>query len=396
MVTLESAENALKEVYLGVVANQLNVAANPLLAQIKHSSNNIFGKEIKKVAPVGINGGVGATSEDGALPVVAKQNYVEFVSTLKNLYGRFEITDKAVRATANSVSGFVNLLNDEMESLIKASNFNLGRMLFGTGSGCLATITAMDADNKNVTVDSTRNLVEGMVVYFYTEEDELASTATPFTITYVDRVENKVYTDAGNYTSSSVGYGSKIYNQKSINQEITGIEGLFTNETLYGLKKSDYAWLKPYENAELSYLSENLIQTVIDYLEENRDSNVNYIATTKSIRRLFQEYLGAYRRNIDVAELNGGFKTIAYNGIPVVGDRFVPEKTMYLLNTNDFTMYEMGDWNWLSDENGRILKQIPGYAAYTATLVKYAELICDKPGGQGKISNIADTLTAAE
>ena len=41
MVTLTSAENALKEVYLGIVANQLNVAANPLLAQIKRSTNHI-------------------------------------------------------------------------------------------------------------------------------------------------------------------------------------------------------------------------------------------------------------------------------------------------------------------------------------------------------------------
>ena len=36
MVTLQTAENALKNVYLGVISNQLNVAVNPLLAQIKH------------------------------------------------------------------------------------------------------------------------------------------------------------------------------------------------------------------------------------------------------------------------------------------------------------------------------------------------------------------------
>ena len=87
---------------------------------------------------------------------------------------------------------------------------------------------------------------------------------------------------------------------------------------------------------------------------------------------------------------------MTYNGIPVIGERFVPANTMYLLNTNDFTLYEMCDWKWLEDENGRILKQNPDYATYSATLVKYAELLCDKPGGQGKISNIATTLTPPE
>ena len=36
MVTLETADKALKTVYLGVIGNQLNVGANPLLTKIKH------------------------------------------------------------------------------------------------------------------------------------------------------------------------------------------------------------------------------------------------------------------------------------------------------------------------------------------------------------------------
>ena len=38
MVTLQSAENALKTVYLGVVSNQLNTNANPLLGKIKQTT----------------------------------------------------------------------------------------------------------------------------------------------------------------------------------------------------------------------------------------------------------------------------------------------------------------------------------------------------------------------
>lgn len=43
---------------------------------------------------------------------------------------------------------------------------------------------------------------------------------------------------------------------------------------------------------------------------------------------------------------------------------------------------------WLEDEDGKILKQIPGKAAYGATLVKYAELVCKKPYGQAMMSRV--------
>ena len=396
MVTLQTAENALKNVYLGVISNQLNVAVNPLLAQIKHSTSNIYGKEIRKAAPVGINGGIGAGAEDGELPLTSKTNYVQFVAQLKNLYGRLDITDKAIRATSNNISSFVNLLNDEMERLIEASNFNLGRMLYGTGDGVIAVVDAVNSTQGFVRLlgSGIQNFVEGMVVRMQDISGSNKHLNYTFTVTKIDKANNYVYvTNNNDLYNGSIAKNSKIWVQNSWDSEITGIEGIFSNDTLYGLTKADNPWLNPYVSTGTTYISDNAIQSAIDHLEDYANSTVNYIATTKAVRRLYQEYLSAYRRNIDVTELAGGFKTITYNGIPVVGDRFVPDNTMYLLNTNDFTMYELCDWKWLEDESGRILKQNPNYPTYTATLVKYCELMCDRPNGQAKISNIATTLT---
>ena len=87
-------------------------------------------------------------------------------------------------------------------------------------------------------------------------------------------------------------------------------------------------------------------------------------------------------------EIEGGFKAISFNGIPVVADRFCPAGTMYLLNTEDFKLCQLCDWQWLEGDDGKILRQIPGKPVYTATLVKYAELICERPGAQAKIIDI--------
>lgn len=383
MVTLQTAENALKNVYLGVVANQLNIKANPLLARIKHSTKDVWGKEIRKLAPFGINGGIGAGSEIAGLPQSSANNYVQFVSELKNLYGRIEISDKAVRASANNIGAFVNLLTDEMEGLVKASAFNLGRMLYGDGSGLLATIEGQTG--ATLMCDKVNNLVEGMLVDVYVGGNK--SNTEPFKVAYVDRVNRTVKFDAATYTFTN---GCKIYLQGSKDYEITGLGKIFDTSatSLYGVSKTDYPWLNPYVSTTATEISDSLIQYVIDYLDENADSKINFISCSAFVRRMYQEYLATYRRNIDVMELDGGYKTISYNGIPVVADRFVDMDTMYLLNTDDFTMHELCDWKWLEGEDGRVLKQNQGYPTYSATLVKYAELICDKPCGQAKISNI--------
>ncbi len=386
MVSLTSADNALKSVYLGVVANQLNINANPLLSLIKRTNKDVWGKEIIKLAPFGINGGIGAGSETGDLPTATGNNYVQFKATLKNLYGSIEITDKAIRASKNDAGAFVNLLNDEMESLVKASAFNLGRMLYGDGSGLLGTVKA-SASNV-LTMDSVNNFIEGMLIDIYNGESIVASGVA---VKYVDRANKQITVDS----SVSIAEGCTVFVQGSKDNEITGLGALFSNSTsLYGLTRSAYPWLKPYadESETSREVSDFLIQSAIDAVEDNADSKINYIACSKAIRRAYQTYLGYYRKNVEVVDINGT-KTIAHNGIPVVGDRFVKDGEIYLLNTNDFVMHELCDWKWLEGECGNILKQKAGKPAYTATLVKYAELICDRPNGQAKISNVSTTVT---
>ena len=93
---------------------------------------------------------------------------------------------------------------------------------------------------------------------------------------------------------------------------------------------------------------------------------------------------------MDAVTIEGGFTALSFGGIPVVADRFCPEGTMYLLNTDDFALHQLCDWQWLEGEDGKVLKQIPGKPVYTATLVKYAELMCYRPCGQGCLTGITE------
>ena len=387
MVTLSSADSALKSLYLGVISEQLNTEVNPLLAKIKQTTADVWGKEVRRVAQYGINGGIGAGTETGSLPIAAGNNYEQFVTTLKNLYGTIEISDKAMRASTNDAGAFVNLLNAEMEGLLKASSYNFGRMLFGDGSGVLATVSSVSGNA--ITVDSVKNLVEGMVVDFLLDGE--ATDVMARRITSIDRVANSFTVSGATVTDEVLPQDSVVTVQGSYNQEITGLGAIFkTTGSLYGLSRATHKWLVPYIKTNVGSISETVIQAAIDYLDESAGSKVNFIVCSSGVKRAFQNHLASYKRNIDVMDLKVGYKAISYNGIPIISDRFCPSGTMYLLNTDDFALHQLCDWKWLEGEDGKVIRQIAGKPTYSATLVKYADLVCTRPCGQAMLSGITE------
>ena len=389
-INLNTADMALKSYYLDVIAEQLNTKANPLLAQIKQSTSDVWGKEVRKLATMGVNGGIGAGAEDGALPEAGGNQYKQMVATLKNLYGTIEISDKAIRASANNSGAFVNLLTAEMESLVKASSFNFGRMLFGDGTGVVAKVASITMDGV-VTLDSVKALAEGMKIDFYNESGDIIPAATGRTILSIDRGTKTIKINGVTINENLVSAGSLVTIQGSYENEITGLKAIFdTSKNLYGVQRATNAWVNPYVKDIAGEISELAIQTAIDEIEEVSGSKVNFIVCSWGVRRALQQLFSANVRNIDTVELSGGYKAMSYNGIPIVADRFCDEGCMYLLNTDDFTLHQLCDWQWLEGEDGSVLRQVPGKAVYTATLVKYAELMCEKPCGQGLIKGITE------
>ena len=409
MISLATADSALKDVYLGVVSDQLNTSINPLLARIKQTTTDVWGKEIVKLAPFGLNGGIGAGSETGTLPTAGGNNYCQFRLDLKNLYGKIEISDKAIRASQSSAGAFVNLLNAEMEGLVKASSYNFGRMLYGNGDGALAIVQGNEASVSGTTtfkVDSTAALVEGMVV------DIVEDSGTPLLISGAQQLKLKiVVVDRANKTvtlqttktyakDASIaeeGCTHRLYVQGSMGKELTGLGKIFdtTQETLYGVERAQNHWMNPYSISiasgnTMGNLSDISMQAVVDHLADGFDSNVDFIVGSSGVKRNYQYYLTSYRSNIDVMNLKGGYKAISFNGVPFVSDRFAPQNTVYMLNTAEFNLHQLCDWKWLEGEDGRVLKQSANSPTYTATLVKYADMICNKPCGQARIEGVAE------
>ena len=380
-VTLSQADSALKKYYLDAVKEQLDKKAGPFYTAISKNTNDVYGKNVVKLVQVGVNGGVAAGAEDGDLPTAGPNKYLEFTTPLKNLYGSIEISDKAIRASKDNSGAVVNLLNAEMEGLVKSANYNFSRMLFGDGTGTLATVVS--ASNSVVTVDSARNLEVGMLIDFNIAGN---TNYQGLKITDVDKTANKITIFGSTFTSDAVAKAKLTLH--NTNGELTGLNAIFaTSGSIYGVSKSN-KYMVPYVESSVGALTEAKIQETIDTIELRSGSQINMILCSFDTRRAIKKALEAKNVMMPAMELQGGYTAISYNGIPVVADRFCPQGCIYFINTDDFELVQLCDWEWLQGENGEILKQIPGKAIYTATLVKYAELICTRPSGQGLLQGV--------
>lgn len=387
-VNLTNADKALKSYYLDAISQQLDNVST-FYAMIKKNTDDVWGKEVKKLVCYGANGGIGAGTEEGNLPSASGVDYKLITLGLKNLYGRIEITDKAIRASENNAGAFVSLLNGETESLIRSSAFNLSRMLFGDGTGKLATVSTVTKGF--IVLDSVRNLLEGMLVDFRNPTTgEIIDGFAGKKIVLLDQLSKAVKIDGETPTASTVPEKTIVTLQGSYKNEITGLGAIFDfTSPLYGYERSN-SWVMPYNVGNVTSLTENVIQKALDGVEEKGGAPADIIICSWGVRRALLNLLSANKRTVDTTELAGGFKSISYNGIPVVADRFCPEGTMYIINSKDFSFNQLCDWQWLTGDDGGILKQVPGKPVFTATLVKYAELICARPYGQGILTGITE------
>ena len=383
MVTLNSADNVLKSFYLDAISESMNYKANPFFAKLERTASDVVGKDVRKVVRNGFNTGIGVGTETGDLPKASASDYKTFIAPLKNLYGTIEISDKALRASANNEGAFVNILNDEMKALEKSASFNFSRMLFGDGTGVLSKVGGIT--NNKILISSPERFVEGMLISFNVPTESLKCCR----VKSVNRTTHEIEVDTDlTLTTSLIPVETKIYLYGSNGDELTGLEAIFSDNPLYGVDRSSVG-MTPY-TAQLSTISDAGIQKAIDAVEERSGCKVDFILCSWGVKRALAEYYRALGFVMPTMQLENGETALDFYGIPVVADRFCPSNTMYLLTSKNFKIHQLCDWQWLEAEDGKILKQVSGKPVYQATLVKYAELICENPAAQAKLTNIVE------
>jgi hypothetical protein len=176
----------------------------------------------------------------------------------------------------------------------------------------------------------------------------------------------------------------------------TGLDATY-NDPLQGLDVSTYSWFKGIVDAHPSgryagqrALSLKLMQKMFDRVEEaaGKDVGPNLIQTTRALRAEYLELMQATRQNVNTMELDGGWKALDYNGVPLMVDSDAIDGEIYFLTTGSMAIFEMSGYDWMQ-KDGAILSRISGYDAYEAILYKYFELGVKRRHVNGVLCDLA-------
>lgn len=115
MISLSTAERALKEVYLGVIRNHLDCYVDPFLAKLTKTHSHVFGAAI-------------SLEPEWACKY---KDVPHITSRLKDMKGYIEVSDKAIRISENSTGAFVNFLNSEVERMLNTFKVDIHSSLYG-------------------------------------------------------------------------------------------------------------------------------------------------------------------------------------------------------------------------------------------------------------------------
>ena len=94
--------------------------------------------------------------------------------------------------------------------------------------------------------------------------------------------------------------------------------------------------------------------------------------TSLGVQREFFRLLQANQQFVAPADTKyeAGFSTLMYAGMPVVADMDAPYGKMFILDESSLKIFSDQDWHFL-DGDGQTLRQVAGYDAYEAVMVRY-------------------------
>lgn len=387
---LKVFEKALKENYLAAWRNQLGVEPSALLGKIKKVP--LKSDKIVAAAPIGLSGGFGFGEEGMNTPAAGAVRFERFETNAKDMYVNIAISAKAVRLTG-SAGAMANALDVEVKAAYETAKWNLGRALFGNGSGILTTFSAMSSVSNRITVSNPNNVKEGLIVDFYA-----LNSATPVTagtgrrIIAVDR-NTRTVTFSGDPIQMSAGFMTV---QNSYKREITGLGAIFDDDIsrIYNVTKADNAYLKPVVVNAGNDIDDGLITKALRIAKNHKNSNVDMLLCGDNAYDAYVTYLRT--NNIRVEDLShtitGGFKAIKFifgnKEIDIVNESFVPTNEIWGVDTSALELHTQ-EWNFAELQGGGIFNLMENQSVYRALLANYGELMCTNPGGCVQITNCA-------
>lgn len=387
--TMAHLSAILKDAYLPAFRNQITTDPSPFMEKIRKVplTNDV----IKASAPLGLNGGFafGAT-DGGTAPDAGAQKYAGFTLPSKNMYVNIEISDKTVKLANTNASAMLNAFDQEVRGAYNAANFNVGRALFGDGSGKLCQFT--EAVGSNLTVDDASKLREGLLIDIYVTGNP-APTTSSARIIAINRDSGVVVLDKNPGVTGVSGF---VTVQKSYNNEITGIGAVMDDgvATLYGVNKSGNDWIKPIVKDAKGDIGDIVLYEGVSDAAKYKNSKIDMLLCGDEAFKAYQIYMKSHNTVLvdKTMKFKGGAVGYTLNvgsrEVVLVNESFVPANEIWGVETGAWQFHHT-DLGFASVDDSVAFERVPGTTYYTALLAMYGNLICENPGGCVRFTNCA-------
>lgn len=367
------------------------------------------------------------TGADDDLPVGGKPSYDKMTFTPTSQYATVRLTGFSMRMTKNPSFADVQAQTQVMEDTTKDFKKDINRQLFGVGSAELCQV------NDTTTASVTACIVSSVLYptwptkFLYAGEVIDARVCTTGAAVALADSISVVSVDSTNQVTLSAGFiktttTQALYREDNVYltsiKEMYGLEAALGNvnpsaflgarEVLQGFTSRGTRNITNFGNISratagnevlkgnelanggvLRSFSVNLVEAGIDEAEIKGGGVVSLLQTNHPIYRLYGSLLTAAKQYEGMAmELDGGFKALKVNGIPMVKDVECPDYTIYCIDESTMSLGVVDDWQWL-DDGGGILKRLDGKDVYEGVLVRDMQLLCNKPIANCVIRDVA-------
>lgn len=399
-LSLTTIDGILKEDYVqNEIANTVNMSTY-LMTRMK--SEKVTGGR-RFVFPVrfGIGEGQGNRREREGLP---NQGFGEYDQAMGNVllqYGTIDISGPAIAATQGNKAAFVSALTQALEDCRDGFKLEAYRQQWGTGDGTMGKVRVGASS-------ITQQVTDPYGLAYHSSALENSQKVRPYRVgqTVFFKISNAVRTIVGVNgdgsielnTTISTTTGERIIRGDSTtlnneDKEYHGVAGTVSDTGTYLSipRAGKPGWQSNLIDMAGEALSEDVLQLAFDTASIHGDgiTKPDLLISEHVVRRLYVKLLTVLKRFPNTLKLEGGFDEDAldFNGRPYVVDKLCPPQRLYYLSTKDWQWMVMKQVGWLQ-EDGHVLKWIPGYDKYQGILAAYRDIVCKKPANQTVIFDI--------